>query len=100
MPRFLFLGRDGPRAASLRPVHRPAHLAGIESLDREGRIVHAGPLLGEDGKPRGSAILFEAADLAEARALAARDPYVTEGIFGEYEVFETAVVFPRERGED
>ena len=95
MPHFAIIGRDGPRGAELRKLHREAHLAGIEPLADAGRIVHAGPLLGEDGAPQGSLIVLEAADLAEARAIAARDPYVVEGVFASHEVVETKVVFPR-----
>lgn len=98
MPLFVFIGHDGPRGAALRPAHRPAHLAGLEGLEAAGRIVHAGPMLGDDGAPVGSVILFEAASLAEARAVAAADPYVREGVFERHEVRETRVVFPRSPG--
>ena len=95
MPVYVFVGHDGPRGAELRAVHRPAHLAGLESLEAEGRIRHAGPILDDDGSPIGSVILFDAESLEAARAIAARDPYVTEGIFDRHEVNETKVVFPR-----
>jgi uncharacterized protein YciI len=95
VPWFVMIGHDGPRGAELRKVHRPAHLAGLEPLAAASRIRHAGPMLGDDGAPVGSVVLFEAESLAEARAIAARDPYVTEGVFARYEVHETAVVFPR-----
>jgi uncharacterized protein len=95
MPWFVLIGHDGPRGGELRPVHRPAHLAGLEPLANAGRIRHAGPMLGDDGAPLGSVVLFEAASLAEAKAIAARDPYVSEGIFARYEVRETTAVFPR-----
>jgi uncharacterized protein YciI len=52
-------------------------------------------MLGDDGAPLGSVVLFEAASLAEAQSIAARDPYVTEGVFAQYEVRETTVVLPR-----
>lgn len=97
MPWFAFIGHDGPRGAALRPTHRPAHLAGLEALAAQGRIRHAGPLIGDDGQPLGSLVLFEAPDLAAARAIAARDPYVTEGVFARHEVRETRVVFPRDQ---
>jgi hypothetical protein len=95
MPWFVMIGHDGPRGLELRKVHRPAHLAGLEPLANAGRIRHAGPMLGDDGAPIGSVVVFEAASLAEAQAIAARDPYVTQGIFARFEVRETAVVFPR-----
>jgi uncharacterized protein YciI len=93
------IGRDGPHGAERRRLHRQAHLDGIEALDREGRIRHAGPLIDESGAPCGSVILFEAPDLASAKAQAAGDPYVVEGIFERHEVFETKVIFPADRGE-
>ena len=95
MALYAFSGFDGPSGAELRKLHRPAHLAGLEGLDAAGRILHAGPLLDAEGQPLGSLILFEADSLEEARAIAARDPYVTEGVFERHEVYETRVVLPR-----
>jgi len=40
-------------------------------------------------------IILDAPDLEQARAIAARDAYATQGIFASWEVFETTVVFPR-----
>jgi uncharacterized protein len=93
VPLFAFIGRDGPRGAELRPQHRPAHLENLAPLAAAGHIRHAGPLLTANGLPTGSLIVFEAADLAAARALAAADPYVVHGIFASHEVFETQAVF-------
>ena len=95
MPLYLFIGHDGPRGGALRKEHRPAHIEGLEALESASRIRHAGPILDDEGAPMGSVILFEADNLDEARAIAARDPYVTRGIFERHEVRETRVVFPR-----
>ncbi len=95
MATFVWIGRDGPRSAELRPLHRPAHLAGLEPLAAQGRIRFAGPLRSESGSAVGSLIILDAPDLAEARAIAARDAYATQGVFESWEVFETSVVFPR-----
>ena len=94
MPIFVLLGRDGPRGLELRKQHRPAHLENLQPLDAAGRIRFAGPLLGPEGLPFGSVVVFEAADLEEARAVAASDPYVKAGVFLHYEVHETKTVFP------
>lgn len=98
MPWFALIGHDGPEGAALRKEHRPAHLEGLEALDTAGRIRHGGPLLDEKGQPCGSVVIFEAADLAAAREIVARDPYVQRGVFARYELRETSPVFPRERG--
>ncbi len=95
MPLFAWIGHDGPRGPELRKLHRETHLANLAPLDAAGRLVHAGPLLGDDGTPVGSLVLFEAANLAAAQALAAADPYVVHGVFERYEVRESRVVFPR-----
>ena len=39
-------------------------------------------------------VFFEAEDLEAARAIAAADPYVTEGVFERHAVHETRVVLP------
>jgi hypothetical protein len=97
MPLFALIGRDGPRGPELRRLHRPAHLEGLRPLARDGRVRFAGPLL-EGGAPIGSLVVFEAPDLAAARALAARDPYVVHGVFAEHEVRETRDVLPELAG--
>jgi uncharacterized protein YciI len=96
MPIFVMIGRDGPHGSTLRPTVRPRHLAHLEPLDRDGRVLFAGPIFDDDGAtPRGSVVVFAAASLAEARELAARDPYVVEGVFASHEIHPTAQVFPR-----
>jgi hypothetical protein len=94
MPLFALRGRDAPGALARRIEQRPAHLAALEPLDRAGRIRFAGPLLDAAGQPCGSLVIFEAADLAAARAVAERDPYVTSGVFADWEVHELRQVFP------
>jgi nitroreductase/uncharacterized protein YciI len=94
MPLFAILGRDGPDGVELRKRHRDAHLAALQPLVDAGRVRYAGPLLGPDAQPRGSLIVIEAPDLAAARALAERDPYVTQRVFASFEVVETRQVFP------
>src|SRR5690606_26279258 len=95
---FVLIGRDGARGAELRPRVREAHLANLKPLADAGRVVHAGLLLVEGGAPGGSVVVFEAPDLASARAFAASDPYVVAGVFESWEVRETRRVFPADGG--
>jgi hypothetical protein len=95
MPWYAFIGHDGAQGAALRPKLRPSHLERLAALDADGRIAHAGPLVGDDGQPIGSLVVFEADDLAAAREVAAADPYVVEGVFERHELRETKAVFPR-----
>jgi uncharacterized protein YciI len=94
MPVYALIGHDGPEGPTLRKLHRPAHLAGLEPLAAAGHVRHAGPLLDAQGRPIGSLVVFESESLDAARAVAARDPYVVEGVFERYEIHETKVVFP------
>jgi uncharacterized protein YciI len=94
MPLYTLIGRDSERGLELRKLHREAHLTELRPLSAAGRVTYAGPLRNEQGDPVGSIIIFEAANLTEAKAIAAADPYTKNGIFGSVEVFETVRVFP------
>ncbi len=95
MAFFVLIGRDGEGGTARRKEVRPRHLEHLGPLADAGRIVIAGPFFEDDGTtPRGSVVVFEADSLEAARALAARDPYVVEGVFGSVEVQPMARVFP------
>jgi uncharacterized protein YciI len=97
MGTYVYIGHDGPRGAELRKTVRDQHIAHLEALDAEGRILFGGPLRDENGSPCGSVIILEAADLASAREIAESDPYLTEGVFERVDVHESMVVFPRSK---
>jgi uncharacterized protein len=54
---------------------REPHLAYINRLHHEGKIIHAGPF--NDGK--GGLVLYRTESLEEARSLAEEDPVVPAG---------------------
>lgn len=66
-------------AGDIRQLHRDAHIAYRKGLG--DRLLLAGPLLSEDGKPVGSLVLLEAASLEEAKGIARSDPYAAAGLF-------------------
>lgn len=88
---FVILAHDARGAAERRPVHRPAHLTHLEEIDRQGRLVLAGPLT--DGA--GSLIVVHADSQAEVWETVARDPYVQNGIFERIEIHPFLQVFPK-----
>ncbi len=94
MPYYALIGYDGPDGLELRKLHREKHLANLKPLADAERILYGGPLVDEAGDACGSVVVFDAPDLQAARRFAAGDPYVTEGIFERYEVYETKKVFP------
>lgn len=82
MPLFAVICRDKPGALQTRLDTREAHLAYIRDT---GLVRMAGPLM-EAGEMRGSLIVLEAGDLAQARDWAAGDPYAAAGLFASVEV--------------
>ena len=76
-----------PNSLPLRLASRPAHLARLQLLQAEGRLVIAGPHPAIDSNDPGEAgfsgslIVAEFADLATAQAWADTDPYVAAGVY-------------------
>ncbi len=66
---------------------RPAHVARLEALKREGRLLLAGPLPAVDAEDPGAAgfsgslIVAQFASLQEAQDWTAADPYSAAGVF-------------------
>ncbi len=97
---YVITGRDGPDGLEIRRRVRPVHLERARALVDEGRMMIAGPCPAIDSPdPRpagftGSVIIAEFPSLDEAKAWAAADPYVTEGVFESYEVRPFMKVLP------
>lgn len=83
---FAFLCNDKPDHLQVRLDTRPQHVAYLEELKAQGTLAFAGPFLDADGKPEGSLVVVEAADKAEAEAIAAADPYALASLFDSVEV--------------
>ncbi|MDG1959697.1 MAG: YciI family protein [Candidatus Binatia bacterium] len=95
MPIFVMRGLDGPEGLARRPAVRPSHLEHLRELERLAKIMFAGPIFAEDGStPIGSIVIFESDDLTTAQSFCARDPYVLEGVFGQWDVNAAMQVFP------
>ena len=97
---YAIIGRDVPGSLPLRRRVREAHLARIRTLVEAGRIVIAGPCPAVDAADPGDAgytgsiIIAEFDSLADARAWADADPYVTEGVFASCDVRPFLKVLP------
>lgn len=89
--KFVILGFDGPDGEAKRKIYRSDHLAKLEPLDRQGRVILAGPLTDKTG----SLIVIEADSLEEAQRLAQEDPYTVNGVFERIEVHPFTQVFPK-----
>ncbi len=87
MPHFVVEYFDRPDSGELRAANRQAHIQ--YRIDLGKALVLAGPLFDDfDGAAaKGSLVILEAADKAEAEAIAHRDPYDVAGVFHEVRVF-------------
>jgi uncharacterized protein YciI len=89
---FAIVGTDVPGSLDKRKSARAEHLARLETLQAEGRLLLAGPfpaIESEDPGPAGftgSLIIAEFPSQAEARRWADADPYVAAGVYAGVEV--------------
>jgi len=84
---------DKADAGGTRAEHRPAHLDYLRA--NQGKILTAGPLLGDDGaRPVGSLLILDFADRAEAEAFTKNDPYAKAGLFESVTIRPWRKVFP------
>lgn len=77
------IARDKAGALPVRQENRPAH---VEYLKASTAVQQAGPLLDAAGYMCGSLIVLDVANMAEAEAWVAGDPYGKAGLFESVEL--------------
>jgi uncharacterized protein YciI len=98
---YAIIATDHADSLAARRRTRPAHLARLEALQAEGRLVLAGPHPAVDAMDPGEAgfsgslVVAEFDDLAAAQAWADADPYVAAGVYREVRVKPFIQVLPR-----
>ncbi|MBF0154254.1 MAG: YciI family protein [Magnetococcales bacterium] len=97
---YAIVSQDVEDSLARRRQARPAHLARLEELSREGRLLLAGPFPatpaedpGEAGFT-GSLVVAEFASWASAQNWADQDPYVAAGVYARVTVKPFKKVFP------
>lgn len=84
---YAIMATDIENSLSLRQQARSAHLARLQQLRDEGRLIIAGPFPAVDNDDpsvagfTGSLIVAEFANLSSAQTWAAADPYVEAGVY-------------------
>ncbi|MFD2094371.1 YciI family protein [Corallincola platygyrae] len=84
---YLIFSQDVENSLPLRKQARPAHLARLEELKAQGRLLVAGPNPAIDSEDpgeagfTGSTVIAEFASLEAAQAWADADPYVDAGVY-------------------
>lgn len=97
---YVILGKDRPDSLHERLAVRPAHLARLQILQSEGRLLLAGPLPAIDAADPGAAgfvgslIVAEFHDAQSAQAWADADPYVIAGVYTSVDVYPFKKVLP------
>ncbi|WP_185265642.1 YciI family protein [Halopseudomonas xiamenensis] len=84
---YAIMASDAPGTLDARLAARPAHLARLQQLQDEGRLLLAGPHPAIDSNDPGSAgftgslVVAEFASLEQARSWADADPYIAAGVY-------------------
>ena len=100
MMLYTIIGEDAPNSLEKRLASRPAHLARLDALQQDGRLVLAGPFPAIDSPDpgpagfSGSLIVAEFESLEAARAWADADPYTAAGVFTQVTVKPFRKVLP------
>lgn len=86
---YLIFAQDGDNSLEKRLAVRPAHLARLQLLRDEGRLLTAGSLPAVDSSNpgsagfTGSAVIAEFSSLEAAQCWAQDDPYMAAGVYKE-----------------
>ena len=97
---YTIIGQDTPNSLDKRIAVRPAHLARLQVLQDEGRLLLAGPFPAVDAADPGAAgftgslIVAEFVSLQAAHEWAEADPYTATGVFKQITVQPFKKVFP------
>ena len=97
---YAIIGQDTANSLEKRMAARPAHLARLQALQDEGRLLLAGPFPAVDAIDPGAAgytgslVVAEFASLQAAQSWADAEPYVAAGVFGKISVQPFRKVLP------
>ncbi|MCF7204033.1 YciI family protein [Pseudomonas oligotrophica] len=97
---YAIIATDAPGSLNERLATRPAHLARLEQLKQEGRLVLAGPHPAVDSNDPGEAgfsgslVVAEFDSLEAARQWADADPYKAAGVYSDVLVKPFKKVLP------
>lgn len=98
---YAITGQDAPDSLDKRSAARPAHVARLQELQSQGRLLLAGPFPAVDAADPGTAgftgslIVAEFASLPAAQDWAKADPYVAAGVYADVQVRPFRKTFPQ-----
>ena len=99
MPLFVLSCTDNEGTVEKRIATRPAHVARLEQLDDEGRLIVAGALPKDPNNPQagfyGSTIIVEFESREAVDAWVAEEPFLKEGIYSHIDIKSFNKAFPK-----
>lgn len=84
---YVIYAEDNADSLTKRQAVRPAHVARLQLLQDEGRLIIAGPMPAVDSNEpgmagfTGSTVIAEFSSLEEAQSWAQDDPYIAAGVY-------------------
>lgn len=95
---FMLMATDAGNSHEARIKVRPKHLARLQELQAQNRLVLAGPnpLPDDDSHFSGSLVVADFNSLDEAQAWAEQDPYVDAGVYEEILIRPFKKVLPND----
>jgi uncharacterized protein YciI len=97
---YAITGHDVPDSLEKRLASRPAHVARLQTLQAQGRLLLAGPFPSVDAEDpgvagyTGSLIVAEFASIQDAQSWADADPYLAGGVYKQVDVRPFKKTFP------
>lgn len=87
MPLYIIIGHDVANSSEQRALIRPVHLARLEKLQAENRLLVAGPTPTRHGESvmSGSVIIAEFADEDSLQQWLSEEPYLIHGVYSHVE---------------
>jgi len=88
MSLFAIIGHDVADSSAQRQVTRAEHVERLQVLNREQRLIIAGPTPIEHGKSEmsGSLIIADFDSLDAAQAWASAEPYLRDGVYSHVDI--------------
>ena len=100
MPLFAIIGHDVAQSSAQRKLSRAEHMARLQVLNAEHRLVVAGPTPIEHGQQAvtemsGSIVIAEFDSLETAQAWVSTEPYLRDGVYSHVDIKPFIHVLPK-----
>ena len=88
MPSFVIIGHDVANSSDQRKITRAEHVQRLQVLEREQRLIIAGPTPIEHNKEvmSGSLIIADFDSLEAAQAWVNAEPYLRDGVYSHVDI--------------